>query len=316
MTLPTLAPPSPATPPAGAPPELPRRALFRRTGLATRPPLPPRLVLASLTLHVGVVVLLVWVLSLQPPRVAVAPAGGEGDRVEYMDLAYPAPGGGAAAARADVAAPDAGFGSRVDTVAGATPALVPPSAVPRGIPAPSAQPGGAGGVGAPGGAGSGAAGVGGGGQGGVGWRGPLGGGYADKRLALPPPTVPPPPPLSDEERYQRHLAARLRALNDSIYGEQERARKATDWTVKDKSGNRWGISPDGIHLGPVKLPPIQLGTRSPENLAAPTPEQQRAAIGRQAEGYDYDQALKESTERTRARKDAERKKKQEEQKTP
>jgi hypothetical protein len=40
--------------------------------------------------------------------------------------------------------------------------------------------------------------------------------------------------------------------------EAARAAGALDWTVKDRNGGRWGVSPGAIHLGGITLPlPIQ-----------------------------------------------------------
>jgi hypothetical protein len=79
-------------------------------------------------------------------------------------------------------------------------------------------------------------------------------GPRDPRLWVNPRDVPL-PEQSDRERYQAHIQARIDAMNDSIRGDAERARRATDWTVTDKDGRRWGLSPEGLHLGGVTVPP-------------------------------------------------------------
>ncbi|CAN5846430.1 hypothetical protein BH23GEM6_BH23GEM6_15110 [soil metagenome] len=79
-------------------------------------------------------------------------------------------------------------------------------------------------------------------------------GPRDPRLWVNPRDVPL-PEQSDRERYQVHIQARIDAMNDSIRGDAERARRATDWTVTDKEGRRWGLSPEGLHLGGVTVPP-------------------------------------------------------------
>jgi len=58
------------------------------------------------------------------------------------------------------------------------------------------------------------------------------------------------------------LYAQFDAYNDSTRAAAEAAARATDWTATDASGGRWGISPDGIHLGKVTLP-IPIGFSAP-----------------------------------------------------
>lgn len=62
------------------------------------------------------------------------------------------------------------------------------------------------------------------------------------------------PPLSEDEIMRRRLAEQLTVYNDSMRLETEREARALDWTIKDGSGNRWGISPGKIHLGSITLP--------------------------------------------------------------
>jgi hypothetical protein len=63
-----------------------------------------------------------------------------------------------------------------------------------------------------------------------------------------------PPPRSDEEMVRERVAAQINAYNDSVAAEAGAAMRATDWTVKDGDGGRWGVSPGAIHLGSVTLP--------------------------------------------------------------
>ena len=61
------------------------------------------------------------------------------------------------------------------------------------------------------------------------------------------------------EDVEGRIARRLGVWNDSATAAAERARRATDWTVEDSSGGRWGISPGRIHLGKLTLPlPLML----------------------------------------------------------
>lgn len=81
-------------------------------------------------------------------------------------------------------------------------------------------------------------------------------GFRDSRLYVNPRDITSPSPQrSDHQRYMDHLQARIEAINDSVAGDAERARRATDWTVKDGQGRRWGLSPDGLHLGGITVPP-------------------------------------------------------------
>jgi hypothetical protein len=67
-----------------------------------------------------------------------------------------------------------------------------------------------------------------------------------------------PDPLVDPDdpnvRVQRRVASTLRQYNDSVAAELERETRATDWTVRDGSGGRWGVSPGQVHLGDRSIP--------------------------------------------------------------
>lgn len=123
--------------------------------------------------------------------------------------------------------------------------------------------------------------------------------YADPELArLREPGV------SDAERYRQHFNARVRALNDSIYGQSG---PNTDWTVKDGDGNRWGISEEGVHLGPVTVPralvpiPPPSGTNA-DLEAAREQQRQREEIQRQEADRERRQAQEEANARARERR--------------
>jgi hypothetical protein len=115
-------------------------------------------------------------------------------------------------------------------------------------------------------------------------------GPRDARLWVNPREVPL-PEQSDRERYQAHIQARIDAINDSIRGDAERARRATDWTVRDGEGRRWGLSPEGLHLGGVTIPPQLVPRPAPtgdnQSLERQREEQrQRDEIRRQEEARD------------------------------
>jgi hypothetical protein len=141
---------------------------------------------------------------------------------------------------------------------------------------------------------------------------PLRPGIRDPRLWVTPRDLPPPPEPTDEELHARYMAgleARIRAYNDSVAGDTDRARRATDWTVKGKDGQRWGVSPDGIHLGDVTLPPVVFppGGGDPDRRArAEQEERTRGEIDRQQARTDARRAQEEGARATRERRDAER----------
>lgn len=123
--------------------------------------------------------------------------------------------------------------------------------------------------------------------------------YADPQLArLREPAV------SDAERYRQHFEARVRALNDSIYGQSG---PNTDWTVKDGDGNRWGISEEGVHLGPVTVPRALVPVPPPSGTnadleAAREQQRQREEIQRQEADRERRQARDEANARARERR--------------
>jgi hypothetical protein len=141
---------------------------------------------------------------------------------------------------------------------------------------------------------------------------PLRPGIQDPRLWVTPRDLPPPPDPTDEELHARYMAgleARIRAYNDSVAGVTDRSRRATNWTVKDGDGNRWGVSPDGIHLGGVTLPPVVFppGGGDPDKRAqAEEAERTRGEIDRQQSRTDARRAQQEGARATRERRDAER----------
>jgi hypothetical protein len=58
----------------------------------------------------------------------------------------------------------------------------------------------------------------------------------------------------DLDDVQERIGAAMEMLSDSALAEAERAMRALDWTVEDADGGRWGISPNGLHLGSLTLP--------------------------------------------------------------
>jgi hypothetical protein len=140
---------------------------------------------------------------------------------------------------------------------------------------------------------------------------PLRPGLRDPRLWVAPREVEKMEPSQAElhAEYMANLEARLRAWNDSVGHEADRQRRATDWTVRDKNGGRWGVSPDGIHLGGVTLPPATFppGGGDPDKRArAEQQERDRRDIDRQQADTDRRRQQAEAIRATRERRDAER----------
>ena len=60
--------------------------------------------------------------------------------------------------------------------------------------------------------------------------------------------------LTMQQFLESDLAWRLGLWQDSAAMELARQRRSLDWTWTDDEGGRWGVSPEGIHLGSVTLP--------------------------------------------------------------
>ncbi|HEX6926308.1 MAG TPA: hypothetical protein VF167_12885 [Longimicrobiaceae bacterium] len=114
--------------------------------------------------------------------------------------------------------------------------------------------------------------------------------YADPELARLREAGP-----SKAQQYQEHLQRRIEALNDSLYG---RSGPKTDWTVKDGSGKRWGVSEEGIHLGPITIPralvPVPSATGTNQDIEQAREERrQKEEIDRQEAERERRRALEE-----------------------
>jgi hypothetical protein len=106
--------------------------------------------------------------------------------------------------------------------------------------------------------------------------------------------------LTPEERsamLEARLHAMLEAYDDSIRAELTRQAESMDWTVGEE-GNKWGVSPGKIHLGPVTLPlPIYIG---PGREAEPM-LREYGEIQRQAGQSDIDDTFKDRVKAMRER---------------
>lgn len=61
-------------------------------------------------------------------------------------------------------------------------------------------------------------------------------------------------PPTDEERMRARVLGRIESLNDSLALAEEERYRALDWTRTTADGKRYGISPEGIHLGGITIP--------------------------------------------------------------
>ena len=112
-------------------------------------------------------------------------------------------------------------------------------------------------------------------------------GFRDPRLYVTPKQFPE-LEKTEHERYMEHLQARIDAVNDSMMIASNRERRTSDWTVTDGAGNRWGLSPDGLHLGGLTIPrellPLPGATGDNASIQAEREQQrQRDEIRRQEE---------------------------------
>lgn len=109
--------------------------------------------------------------------------------------------------------------------------------------------------------------------------------------------------ITMQQFLESDLAWRLGLWQDSAAMEEARRRRSTDWTWTDDEGGRWGVSPEGIHLGSVTLP---LPTFAPAYGAA----RERAFIDQElARGTAQVliwETLESRAEAIRRRRDAER----------
>ncbi|HEX6913211.1 MAG TPA: hypothetical protein VF142_22560 [Longimicrobium sp.] len=321
MTPPAVsAPPPPAAQQqavAPAPAPLPRpRAPFSRPRDARPPLLTGRTIGISLGIHLLLVIAVLLAPRPEfPPRVAPEPVAGPREAVEYLSVGEW--GGMATDPNASLPQPapvtDATgiSAAAVDSAVRSLPSdVVFPTRVPTGILQPAGGrvlPGAAPFGGLPGGQGT--------QPGGTGPRrsGPAGMGpeLGDPRLVVQPTAVPERIP-TDEERYQDHFAGRIRALNDSIAGEAERRRRATDWTLTDRNGRKWGINERGPVVGgrnvPLPVPiPVPRSARDREDEARRERDQRRD-IDRQADQAERERYLRERGRAIRERNEREREK--------
>lgn len=310
-TPPAVSPPPPEAPPEPSQPTptVPSHTPLRRFGRRAASGRPSAGALAgSIAVHAALLVVAVAFIRFGPRLLdrGAPPA----EVVEYIDIAFPDAGTGVAAAPgAPAGAPQlpaapAPAETPPTTEPGARPQapgedLVFPSGTPTGLPqaggAPAVPGTGTGGAGGqPGGTGTG--------------EGALRPGIRDPRLFPTQRPVPAKPEQTEHEVYMERLGATLKEYNDSVAAEAERARNALDWTLKDKDGNSWGVSPGKIHLGKVTLPnPFGMAGSPQAREESEREARQRGEIDRQVADRERRNSFQERVKATRERKDAERK---------
>lgn len=132
----------------------------------------------------------------------------------------------------------------------------------------------------------------------------------DPRLWAPIPTLP--TPKTKEEIATERVYARIQRFNDSVMAAAEAARRATDWTITGKDGERWGISPGKLHLGKITLP-LPFGFQAPPGRREETAERLRewSEIEDQALRAQIRDQFNERVRQMNERKERERQEKQE-----
>lgn len=117
--------------------------------------------------------------------------------------------------------------------------------------------------------------------------------------------------LTPEERMRIRLYVKLEALNDSLAAEADAAARATDWTVADADGNRWGVSPGQLHLGKITLPlPVGFVAAPGKREEAEQRLRDFSEIERAAASAHVQEVWKERAKAIRERKDRERRERQ------
>ena len=131
----------------------------------------------------------------------------------------------------------------------------------------------------------------------------------DARLWGPVPSLPAEKTV-DPDPFGTAIAPLYMAMgvyNDSMAAAAAAAAKATDWTHTDANGGRWGISPEGLHLGSLTLP-IPLGFAPPPGRRDELSGRVNSwnAIQRQGQDVAARESFEDRVKAIRARKAAER----------
>ncbi|NIR44050.1 MAG: hypothetical protein GWN99_05990 [Gemmatimonadetes bacterium] len=123
----------------------------------------------------------------------------------------------------------------------------------------------------------------------------------DLRLWLIPTILPSRLDMTPKERAEElrdRLYALIEARNDSLAAALAAEAERMDWTVGEE-GNKWGVSPGQIHLGPITLPlPFYFGPTREDAVTA----EEWAEIQRQAGQGNIDETFEERVRAIRERK--------------
>lgn len=125
------------------------------------------------------------------------------------------------------------------------------------------------------------------------------------------PGQPMPSPTNPEALARERFLARIGEYNDSSAAAAEAARRATDWTVSDGNGGKWGVSPGKIHLGGLTLP-LPIGFAPPPGRREELAERNRrfgdieAQRARETGRATFDERVKAIRERNDAKRDSTR----------
>lgn len=130
----------------------------------------------------------------------------------------------------------------------------------------------------------------------------------DRRLWVMPDELPM-PEKSDIERVRERVYGRLEELNDSLMMAEDAANRARDWTFTDEDGKRWGISPEGIHLGGITLPRQLVPQLGATNAETAERAREWREINAQADRARVRDRFNERVKAIRERKNQERAKK-------
>lgn len=115
--------------------------------------------------------------------------------------------------------------------------------------------------------------------------------------------------LSERDILRLRLENLLGIYNDSLAALAAARTRATDWTVRDATGNRWGISPGKIHLGKITLP-LPFGFSAPpgrrEEVAAKVRSwyESQAQSSRVEAEQTFEERVKAIRERQKAQRDS------------
>jgi hypothetical protein len=114
-------------------------------------------------------------------------------------------------------------------------------------------------------------------------------------------------PAERTAEVERRLHALLEEVDDSLAAELAKQAEQMDWTVGEE-GNKWGISPGKIHLGPVTLPlPFYVGPGREYEDKIGDYEAIRRQAGQAEIDETFDERRKAIRERNRkAREEAEK----------